>query len=125
MTDDTPLAIPTVSGTFPVVDFDVKQHAADLKRMTNDEVAEEIVVSAKIVGIVLISAFLVIPPAAARLVSIRFMTMTLVSIVLGAVTGIVGWMGSYSLDLPSGAAIILVQTIVFLICFVVATIVKK
>jgi zinc transport system permease protein len=88
-------------------------------------IAVTIVVSAKIVGIVLISAFLVIPPAAARLVSRRFMGMTLMSVILGAVTVIVGLMGSFALDLPSGAMIILVQTVVFVICLVISSAVKR
>jgi zinc transport system permease protein len=88
-------------------------------------IAVTIVVSAKIIGIVLISAFLVIPPAAARLVSHRFMNMTIISIILGAVTVIAGLLLSYQLDWPSGATIILVQTLAFIACLVISSIVKR
>ncbi len=88
-------------------------------------IAVTIVVSAKIIGIVLISAFLVIPPAAARLISIRFIAMTWLAIVLGGVTVIIGLMASYSFDLPSGATIILVQTAAFIICLLLSAFVRK
>jgi zinc transport system permease protein len=79
-------------------------------------VAVTVVVAAKVVGIVLISAFLVIPPAAARLLSRRFLQMTVLSVALGALTAAAGLFASYALDAPSGATIILVQALVFLAC---------
>ncbi len=87
-------------------------------------IAVTIVVSAKIVGIVLISAFLVIPAASARLVSIRFQWMTIISVVLGGATAIAGILASYHLDWPTGASIILVQTAVFVICLMLSGLVK-
>lgn len=88
-------------------------------------IALTIVVSAKIIGIVLISAFLVIPPAASRLISHRFMNMTIVSIILGALTVIIGLLLSYQLDWPSGATIILIQTLAFLLCLVISSLIKR
>jgi len=79
-------------------------------------IAVTIVVAAKVVGIVLVSAFLVIPAASARLVSRRFLQMTIVSLLLGAGTAVVGLFASYYLDAPSGATIILTQTAAFLVC---------
>lgn len=76
-------------------------------------IAVTIVVSAKVVGIVLISAFIVIPAAAARLVTRRFLDMTVASVVIGAVCAAAGLALSYGLDTPSGATIILLQTAVF------------
>ncbi|MDT3695764.1 MAG: metal ABC transporter permease [Ignavibacterium sp.] len=72
-----------------------------------------VVVSIKVVGIVLIAAFLVIPPAAARLISRSFSKMTLLSIITGTVTALIGLWVSYYLDVPSGATIILLQAFVF------------
>jgi zinc transport system permease protein len=79
-------------------------------------IAVTVVVSAKIIGVVLISALLVIPAASARLVSRRFLGMTVVSVVIGAATVIIGLFSSYQFDLPSGASIILVQAVVFVGC---------
>ncbi len=79
-------------------------------------VAVTVVVAAKVVGIVLISAFLVISPAAARLLSHRFLRMTVLSVTLGTLSAAAGLYASYALDIPSGAAIILVQASVFIVC---------
>ena len=76
-------------------------------------IAITIVVSIKVVGIVLIAAFLVIPPAASRLLNKSFSKMTLVSVIIGIVTALVGLWISYYLDVPSGATIILLQAAVF------------
>lgn len=78
-------------------------------------IAITIVVSAKVVGIVLISAFIVIPAAAARLVARRFLDMTVLSIVLGIVCVAAGLAFSYVFDAPSGATIVLVQTAIFIL----------
>lgn len=75
--------------------------------------AVAIVVSMKLVGIVLISAFVVLPPAAARLAAGTFAGMTLWSVGLGVASVIGGLLMSYSTDLPSGAVIILLQAAIF------------
>lgn len=76
-------------------------------------IAVTIVVSIKVVGIVLIAAFLVIPPATSRLLNRSFSRMTLASILIGVSTAITGLWISYYLDVPSGATIILLQAAVF------------
>jgi zinc transport system permease protein len=81
-------------------------------------IAVTIVVSIKVVGIVLIAAFLVIPPAASRLLNNSFSKMTVVSIIIGISTALVGLWISYYLNVPSGATIILLQAAVFFIVMV-------
>lgn len=76
-------------------------------------IALTVVVSVKLVGAVLLAAFLVIPPATARMWTVTFWTMTRVSVAIGIGTTAVGLGLSYGLDLPSGATIILVQAAVF------------
>lgn len=76
-------------------------------------IAVTIVVSIKVVGIVLIAAFLVIPPAASRLMNKSFSKMTLASIIIGISTALVGLWISYYMNVPSGATIILLQAAVF------------
>ena len=78
-------------------------------------VAVTIVIAVKVVGIMLVAAYLVIPPAAARLVTSRFSRMTVVSAALGAASALLGLVSSYYADLPSGAMIILVQA-AFFVC---------
>lgn len=81
--------------------------------LLNIMVAITIVVSIKVVGIVLIAACLVIPPASARLVSKTFSKMTVLSIFLGVISTFIGIIFSYYLDLPTGALIILLQAVFF------------
>lgn len=75
--------------------------------------AVAIVVSMKVVGIVLISAFLVLPPATARLAAGTFSGMTLWSVAFGVTTVAGGLLLSVQTDLPSGAMIILLQAGIF------------
>jgi len=77
-----------------------------------------IVVSVKVIGIVLMSAFLVIPAASARLLSRSFLPMSVLSILLSLLTAVTGLLASYALDLPSGSAIILTEGAVFIFCLV-------
>lgn len=76
-------------------------------------IAVTVVVSLKLVGIVLIAAFLVIPAASARLLSKSFSRMTVISVLVGMLSAIGGLWISYYLDVPSGATIILLQAVIF------------
>lgn len=87
--------------------------------------AVTIVVSIKLVGIVLIAAFLVIPAASARLIANTFIKMTIFSIIFGIASALIGLAGSYMLDLPSGAVIILIQAAIFVLAAIFGSLVKK
>ncbi len=76
-------------------------------------IALTIVLSIKLVGIVLIAAFLVIPAATARLSADRFFTMTIKAIIFGISTSLIGLLISIFLNLPTGAVIILFQSVLF------------
>lgn len=99
--------------------FDPELARADGIRLRRDDtllslmLAVTIVVAVKVVGILLVAAFLVIPAAAARLVSRTFYRMTLASVLAGVLTAVLGLFASYWLDIPSGASIILLQALVF------------
>ncbi|TVQ80737.1 MAG: metal ABC transporter permease [Bradymonadales bacterium] len=80
-------------------------------------IALSVVVAVKVLGIILLAAFLVIPGASARLISRTFFQMTLWSILFGVSSSLSGIFLSYYLDLPSGASIILVQTAFFGLAF--------
>lgn len=75
--------------------------------------AVTVVAAVKVVGVVLAAAFFVIPAATARLLTGTFRGMTLLAVAVGVGTAVGGLAGSYAFDLPSGAAIILVQAAVF------------
>lgn len=72
-----------------------------------------ITVSATVVGIILMAAYLVIPAAAARLWARSMISMTGFAVAIGVVTTVVGMIGSYAFDVPTGSAIILSQALVF------------
>lgn len=78
-------------------------------------VAVVTVMSVKVVGIVLIAAFLVIPAATSRMLSPTFARMTLWAVLIGVTTSLLGLFLSYHLDTPSGATIVLIQVALFLL----------
>ena len=77
-----------------------------------------VVVAIKVVGIVLIAAFLVLPAAIARMFASRFAQMTLLSVAVGLSTVTIGLLASYPLDLPSSPVIIILQTLIFFVTLV-------
>lgn len=79
--------------------------------------AVTVVAAVKVVGVLLVAAFLVIPAATARLRSRTFLNMTLGAMIVGVTSAWAGLMGAYWLDIPSGPAIILVQAVAFVAAF--------
>ncbi|MFZ4565607.1 MAG: metal ABC transporter permease [Prochlorococcaceae cyanobacterium] len=73
-----------------------------------------VAVSIKAVGVLLISAFVVIPACAGRLLSRRFPRYMLVSAGLGGGCALLGLLGSGLTDLPSGPCVVVVQLLGFL-----------
>ncbi len=72
-----------------------------------------IVASLKVVGIVLVSALLVIPGATARQLSRNYRQMVLISLLVAVTATLAGLVLSYWFNLPSGAAIVLLSTLFF------------
>lgn len=101
--------------------FDRELALADRLSVARDDyllsisLAVTVVVAVKVVGILLVVSFLVIPAASARLLARRFSTMTALSIAIGMTSAVAGLLGSYLADIPSGPAIILLQAAVFVI----------
>ena len=77
-----------------------------------------IVASVKVVGVILIAAYLVIPAASARLLTRSLFPMTLVSVAIGLASTAFGLVASYYLDVPSGSTIILTQAAIFVVAAV-------
>lgn len=74
-----------------------------------------IVVSIQAVGIIMVVAMLVTPAATAQLIVVRFNQMMALGAVLAAVSAVIGLYASFYLNLASGATIVLVETIFFLV----------
>jgi zinc transport system permease protein len=80
---------------------------ASLDRMLLSLVALAVVLGVKTVGVVLVSAFIVIPAATARLLGGSFARSACVAVAIGILGSAVGLIASYHLNLASGAAVIL------------------
>ncbi len=82
--------------------------------------AATIVVSLRTVGVALVAAMLVTPPAAAYLLTRRLPSMMLVSAVIGVISAIGGLYASYYFNVATGAAMVLVATAIFVLVFLFA-----
>ena len=78
-------------------------------------IAVTIVISLQAVGIVLVVAMITTPAATAQLLVKQFTAMIQVAALIGVSAAVVGLYVSYSLDIASGAAIVLLETLIFLI----------
>ncbi len=76
-------------------------------------IAITIVISIKVVGIILVSALLVIPPASAYQLTEDFNKMMLLAVLIGIASSLMGLFLSYWLDVASGATIVLTATTIF------------
>jgi manganese/iron transport system permease protein len=72
-----------------------------------------IVVSLQTVGVALMLAMLVTPPATAYLLTRRLSTMMALAAAIGAFSGVAGLYLSFYISMASGAAIVLVSTVIF------------
>jgi ABC-type Mn2+/Zn2+ transport system permease subunit len=83
-------------------------------------IAVTIVVSIQTVGVSLVAAMLVTPPATAYLLTKRLPAMMALSAGLGALSGLVGLYVSYYANIVSGSAVVLTATFFFLLAFLFA-----
>lgn len=74
-----------------------------------------VVVAMRVVGVLLVSALMVVPVATAQLVSRSFRSTYLVGIALGALVAVTGVVASYYLDTPSGGTIVLLAIALFVV----------
>lgn len=79
-----------------------------------------IVAAIKIVGIVLVSALLVLPAATAMQYSRRYRVVLGLSVAFGIIYTAGGLAASYWLDVPSGASIVILGTLVFLVSLLIS-----
>lgn len=81
--------------------------------------ALSVVISMKVIGIILVSALLVIPGAAALQLTRRYVSMIVISIIISMVSTIGGLTLSYYADMASGATIVTLASFIFFISFIV------
>ncbi|HJS28155.1 MAG TPA: metal ABC transporter permease [Anaerolineales bacterium] len=83
-------------------------------------VAVTIVTALQVVGIALALALFITPAATASLLTRRLPTMMAIAALIGAFSGVIGLYASFYLNVASGAAVVLVATLVFVIVFLFA-----
>jgi zinc transport system permease protein len=80
-----------------------------------------VVLGVKLLGIILVSALLITPAVTAKLVTKSFRTYVFGSVGCSLVAFIGGLFVSYYFDLPSGASIVLVATIIFVLILIMTS----
>lgn len=76
-------------------------------------VAIAVAIAMKIVGILLVTALLIIPPAAARRMARGPEVMAVMTVAVGATATVAGIFASFTWDVPSGAAIVAAAAAIF------------
>jgi manganese/iron transport system permease protein len=79
-----------------------------------------IIVSIQAVGIIMVVAMLVTPAATAQLIVVRFSRMTMLAVVIAVLSAVLGLYLSFYLNVASGASIVLVETVLFLVALVLS-----
>ncbi|MBE0643623.1 MAG: metal ABC transporter permease [Bacteroidetes bacterium] len=83
-------------------------------------IALTVVLSVKSVGVVLVSALIVTPAAAAYQLTVNFRRMMLLSVLIGIASSVSGLLLSYWIDFPSGAGIVLIATVWFFLSWLIS-----
>lgn len=81
-----------------------------------------VAVAIKVVGVLLISALLIIPAAAARPLSRNPEQMTFTAAIIGSLSAVAGLNAAYALDTPAGPSIVCVAALAFLATSVLQTV---
>ncbi len=84
-----------------------------------------VVLCMKLMGTLLISALIIFPTVSARKIAVSFKSLTVTTVVISVVCFIAGMVCSAALDLPSGASVVAVNLIVWIICSIVGKIQSK
>ncbi|MDD3846802.1 MAG: metal ABC transporter permease [Syntrophorhabdaceae bacterium] len=84
-----------------------------------------VVLAMRVVGIMLVSALLIIPPVTALQFARGFRTTIVVSCLTGILSVLAGITISFALDLPAGATIVMVNFVLFLLSFMTARVRSK
>jgi manganese/iron transport system permease protein len=104
----------------PVLAATLRLPATLLTNLLMILLALTIVVSLQTVGVGLVAAMLVTPGATAYLLARRLPVMMLIAAGIGAFASITGLYASFYLNVASGAAVVLIATLIFLLVFLFA-----
>ena len=80
-------------------------------------IALTIAVSMKIVGVLLITSLLIIPPAAARSMATTPEQMAVGASIIGCISVVLGLISAFYFDVPVGPSIVVVATLIFLFSY--------
>ena len=81
-------------------------------------IAVSVVLGIKLLGIVLVSALLIVPVSTAKLFSGSLKALTIWSVVIAEMTMVLGLLLSVKLNLPTGAMIVLCGIVIFFLFFI-------
>lgn len=73
----------------------------------------------KLVGIILVIALLTVPPSMAKLFSKKFKMIIIYSIIFSLIFSLTGLYVSYILNIPSGASIIIISSIIYFVTLII------
>lgn len=82
-------------------------------------IALSIVILIKVVGIILVITLLTVPPAISKLLTYKFTNIIILSSVLGIFLCFIGLIFSYYFNIPSGATIIILSSITYLVTVII------
>lgn len=84
-----------------------------------------VVVGMRVVGLLLVSAIMIVPVAAAQQVTRSFRGTAILAIVLGLVASVAGLVGSFYVEVPPGPTIVLVALLCFAVLAAIAVPVRR
>ncbi len=84
-----------------------------------------LVLGIRVLGIVLVSAILIIPVSTARLLSRSFRALSCWTVLIAEFTVLAGIFLSYFLDLPTGAVIVLTGSVLFVLAFLASLLIRR
>ncbi|HEX9804538.1 MAG TPA: metal ABC transporter permease [Candidatus Dojkabacteria bacterium] len=96
-----------------------------IEYIINILIATTVIVSIKMVGIILVSALLIIPAASAKLIAKNFSQMIPLSIAQSLISTAIGIIVAVILDVPVGATIVVTSGIIFIILVAYKSIISK
>jgi len=84
-----------------------------LRNLLYVSIAVTVVMGMKVLGIILVSALLIIPIVSAKLIAHSFHALMASSVIIGVLSVLVGIVASVNFDLPTGATIVLTGMAIF------------
>ncbi|MFI0444717.1 metal ABC transporter permease [Actinomadura sp. 6N118] len=87
--------------------------------------AVTVVISMRAIGLLLVSALMVVPVAAAQQLTRGFKSTMLVAMGVGVLSAVSGLVGSFEYDLPPGPSIVLLALAVFVVATIGGTVLRR